>query len=92
MLRFFYKKNHLPEPYFLYNTRKKAEIFLAEIFVMFFLTFISLFSLVVYIVRSSTNNKWHFLTYMFLTHMLTYVSNFTSYDGTTINNEDIEEF
>ena len=43
----------------------------AEIFLIIFLTFISLFSLIVYLVRFSTINKPHFLT-----HMLTRVSNF----------------
>ena len=35
-----------------------------EIFLIFLLTFISLFSLIVYLVRFNTNNKRHFLTYM----------------------------
>ena len=34
----------------------------------------------------NTNNKRHFETYM-----LTRVSNFTTYDGTTIKNEDRKE-
>ena len=55
----------------------------AEILLMLFLTFISLFSLIDYVVRFNTNNKRHFLTYM-----LTHVCNFTTYDGTTVNNED----
>ena len=36
----------------------------AEIFLIFLLTFISLFSLIVYLVWFNTNNKRHFLTYM----------------------------
>ena len=48
-----------------------------------FLTFISSFSLVVYIVRFNTNNKHHFLTYM-----LTRVFNTTTYNSTAIDNED----
>ena len=35
----------------------------------------------------NTNNKRHFLTYMLIR-----VSNFTTYDGTTINNEYRKEF
>ena len=31
---------------------------------MFFLTFISLFSLIIYLVKVSTNNNCHFLVYM----------------------------
>ena len=50
---------------------------------MFFLTFISVFSLIVYLVRFNTNNKFHFLTYV-----LTRVLNLTTYDSTTINNKD----
>ena len=38
-------------------------------------------SLAIYVVRFNTNNKRHNLTYM-----LTRVFNFTTYDGTTINN------
>ena len=55
-------------------------------FLTFFSTFISLF-LVVYVVRFNTNDKRHFLTYM-----LTRVFNFTTYDGTAINNEGRKEF
>ena len=38
-------------------------------------------------VRFNTNDKRHLLTYM-----LTRVFNFTTYDGTAINNEDRKEF
>ena len=44
---------------------------------IFFLNFTSLLSLIVHLVRF--NNKLQFLTYM-----LTLVSNFTTYDGTTL--------
>ena len=50
----------------------------------------SLFSLIVYLVRFNTNNKRHFLTYM-----LTRVSDFTTCtkeDSTVISNEDRKEF
>ena len=40
------------------------------------------FFLVVYLVRFNTYDKRHFLTYM-----LKRVSNFTTYDGTAIDNE-----
>ena len=33
-------------------------------FLNIFLTFISLFSFIVYLVRFNTNNKYHFLTYV----------------------------
>ena len=39
----------------------------------------SLFPLIVYLVRFNTDNKRHFPT-----HMLTLVSNFTAHDGTTL--------
>ena len=52
-----------------HNARNQAKIFL-----IFFLPFTSLFSLIVYLVRFNSNNKRHFLTYM-----LTRVSNFTTY-------------
>ena len=51
-----------------------CEILMAEIFLKFFLTFISLFSLIIYLVRFNSNDKGHFLTYV-----LTCVSNFTTY-------------
>ena len=54
---------------------------------MFFLIFISLFFLVVYAVRFDTNKKRHFLTCM-----LTRVPNFTTFDGTTFNNDGRKEF
>ena len=47
-----------------------------EIRLRFFLTFISLFSLIVYLIRFDINNRHHFLTYI-----LTCVSNFTTYIG-----------
>ena len=57
----------------------------------------SLFSLIVYLVRFNANNKRHFLTYM-LTHV--FISTFPSFnlsifteeDGTTIYNEDRNNF
>ena len=69
---FFKKKKHffLPEPqHKAEKHRNKAEIFLN-----FLLTFISLFSLIIYLVKSSTNNERHVLTYM-----STRVSNLTTY-------------
>ena len=41
-----------------------CEILMAEIFLIFFLTFISLFSLIIYLVRVNNNDKGHFLTYV----------------------------
>ena len=64
---------------------------------MFFLIFISLFSLTVYLDKFNTNNIRHFLTYM-LRRMSTSklpsfnLSMFTEKHGTTINNEDRKEF
>ena len=58
---FFYKKTiFFLEPYFSYHNSKNQ----AEIFLILFLTCISLFSLIVYLVRFNTNNKRHFLAYM----------------------------
>ena len=50
---------------------------------MFFLAFISLFSLTFYIVRLNTDNK-RFNILIFIM--------FTEEDGTTTNNEDRKEF
>ena len=50
---------------------------------MFFVTFVSLFSLIVYLVRFNTNNKHHFL------HNFSFnLSMFTEEDGTTINKKE----
>ena len=54
---------------------------------MFFLTIISLFSLIVYLVRFNTNEKRNFTI-----SILTRVSNFTTYDSTTIINGGRKEF
>ena len=56
--RFFNKKTiFLPEPQFSqHNGRNQAEIFL-----IFFLTFIFIFSLNIYLIRFNTNNKRHSL-------------------------------
>ena len=45
-----------------------------EIRLRYFLTFISIFSLIVYLVTFNTNNKLHFLTYA-----LTHIANSTQY-------------
>ena len=45
------------------------------------------FFLVVYVVKLNTDDKRHFLIYMF-----TRMFNFTTYDGTAINNEGRTEF
>ena len=54
--RFLYNKtNFLPEPqFFEHNARSQAEIFLIS-------TFISLFSLIVYLIGFNTNNRHQFL-------------------------------
>ena len=72
LTHFFLKKIFfLPEPqHKAEKHRNKAEIFLN-----FLLTFISLFSLIIYLVKSSTNNERH----VFLTYMSTRVSNLTTY-------------
>ena len=58
ILDFFYKKTiFLPEPQFSqYNARNYAEIFL-----IFVLTFISLFSLILYLIRFNNNNRHIFI-------------------------------
>ena len=66
-------------------------------FSYFFLTFISLFSLVVYLTMFNTNNERHFLTYMFKNGSTSVfpsfnLSMFTEEDYTTINKEDSQEF
>ena len=61
-----------------------------------FLTFMSLFSLIVYLIRFNTNNKRHLLTYMltrlFISTLQSFnLSMFTEEDGTaiaTINNDN----
>ena len=64
---FLYQKTiFLPEPQF---SQQILEIFWD--FLNIFLNFISLFSLIVYLVRFNTNNKRNFLTYV-----LTRVSNY----------------
>ena len=50
-----------------------------EVFSIFFLTSVSLFFLTAYLVRFSTNNERHFLTYI-----LSRVSNLTTYLRTMI--------
>ena len=72
---------------------------LEEIFLIVFLTFISLFSLIVYFDRFNTNNKRHFLTYILIrvsmcnsTFPYFNLSMYTEEDGTIINNEGRKEF
>ena len=73
-----------------HNARNQAEIFL-----IFFLTLISFFSLIVYLVRFNTNTKRHFLTMLTCVFNFTFLSfnlsMFTEEDGTTINNNDRKE-
>ena len=65
---FSYKKTiFLPEPSFSYHNAKN----LAEIFLIFCLTFISLFYLIACTIKFNTNNKHHSLMYMLT--MLCYV-------------------
>ena len=65
----------------------------AKIFVILFLTVISLFSLIAYLARFNTNIKRHFPTYMLTRVSISMFpsfnfSMFTEEDATTINNED----
>ena len=65
----------------------------AKIFVILFLTVISLFSLIAYLARFNTNIKRHFLIYMLTGVSISMFpsfnfSMFTEEDATTINNED----
>ena len=57
--RFFYKKTiFLPQPqFFQHNARNQAEIFL----IFFIFIFISLFSLILYLIRFNPNNRHDFL-------------------------------
>ena len=69
MFFFYYKKSvFLLESQFSYFLNIILDLN-TEIFIIFFLTFISLFFLIVYLVRFNTNNKRHFQ------NMLTHVFN-----------------
>ena len=60
MFFFYYKKSvFLLESQFSYFLNIILDLN-TEIFIIFFLTFISLFFLIVYLVRFNTNNKRHF--------------------------------
>ena len=83
----------MPEPQF----SEHIDSNLVQIFLMFFSTFISLFILIVHLVRFNTSNKRNFLTYMLTrvsisTFLSFNLSMFTEENGTTINNENRKEF
>ena len=68
-----------------------------DIFLIFFLNFISLLSLIVYLLRFNTNSKRHFLKYMLRRVSISTSpsinrSMFTEEDVTTITNEYRKEF